>query len=273
MRERLKEHWPEYLMEAAGLGLFMLSACLFGTLLEHPASPARQALADADLRRALMGLAMGATAAILVYSPWGQRSGAHLNPAVTLTFLRLGKLAPPDAAFYALFQAAGGLAGVLLSAALLRGALAHPAVNWVATVPGAAGLAVAFLAEALISFGLMLCVLAVSSSRHARLTGLCAATLVATWIALEAPLSGMSMNPARTLASALPAGIFTGLWLYFLAPPLGMLLAAEAFSLLTRGRARHCAKLDHSPRLRCIFCGQPAAGEAAEERACRTATT
>jgi aquaporin Z len=259
MRDALRRHWPEYLIEAAGLGLFMVSACLFGTLLEHPGSPVRQALPDATLRRLLMGIAMGLTAAGIIYSPWGQRSGAHINPAVTLTFLRLGKVKREDAIFYAAAQIVGGLLGVMLAALLLRGALAHPAVSFVATVPGPAGTAVAFAAETAISFLLILTVLAVSSSRRPRLTGLAAATLVAAWILLEAPLSGMSMNPARSVASALPSGIWTGGWIYWLAPPCGMLLAAETFGAITRGRAQHCAKLDHPPDVPCIFCGASAA--------------
>lgn len=246
-------------MEAAGLGLFMISACLFGALVEHPGSPVRQALSDPTARRALMGIAMGVTAAALIYSPWGQRSGAHINPAVTLTFLRLGKLTRQDAFFYATAQLLGGLVGVLLAALVLGAALAHPAVSFVATVPGPAGIATAFAAETAISFVLILTVLTVSSSARPRLTGLAAATLVAVWIMLEAPLSGMSMNPARTLASALPSGIWTAAWVYFLAPPLGMLLAAESFGAITRGRARHCAKLDHPPDVPCIFCRASAA--------------
>jgi len=259
MRDALRRHWPEYLMEAAGLGLFMVAACLFGTLLEHPGSPVRQALADAGVRRLLMGLAMGGTAAALIYSPWGRRSGAHLNPSVTLTFLRLGKVKREDAVFYAAAQAAGGLLGVLLCALLLKDALAHPAVSFVATVPGPAGPAAAFAAEGGISFVLILTVLAVASSRRPRLTGLAAAVLVAAWITFEAPLSGMSMNPARTVASALPSGIWTAAWIYFLAPPLGMLLGAQTFGALTSWQARHCAKLDHAPGVRCIFCETAAA--------------
>src|SRR6266498_1068539 len=117
-------HWPEYLIEAAGLGLFMLSASVFGTMNEHPASLVRGALPDPFARRALMGLAMAATAIGLIYSPWGQRSGAHFNPAVTLTFFRLGKVAPRDAAAYALAQFAGGALGVMLSGAALGPLLA-----------------------------------------------------------------------------------------------------------------------------------------------------
>ncbi|MGH7166316.1 MAG: aquaporin, partial [Nitrospiraceae bacterium] len=109
VRDALARHWPEYLMEAAGLAVFMISAAVFTTVLEHPASPVRQAITDPVLRRALIGLAMGLTAIGIIYSPWGKQSGAHLNPAVTLTFLRLGKIQVADALFYVLAQFAGGL--------------------------------------------------------------------------------------------------------------------------------------------------------------------
>ena len=137
MLDALKLHWPEYLMEAAGLGVFMVSACLFGILLEYPGSPIQQAITDPFLRRVLMGLAMGLTAIGIIYSPWGKQSGAHLNPAIT--FFRLGKIAPWDATFYVLAQFAGGVAGVLLAAAALGGRIAHPSVLYVVTVPGAYG--------------------------------------------------------------------------------------------------------------------------------------
>jgi hypothetical protein len=78
MADAVRRAWPEYLMEAAGLGLFMLSACGFTVLLFHPASPATRFVPDPFLRRALIGLAMGLTAVVLVYSPLGKRSGAHL---------------------------------------------------------------------------------------------------------------------------------------------------------------------------------------------------
>ncbi len=261
----LRRHWPEYLMEAAGLGLFMVSACVFGALLEHPASTARQALSDPLVRRVLMGLAMGLTAVGIIYSPWGKQSGAHINPSVTLTFFRLGKVQAWDAAFYATAQCAGGLLGVLLSAALLGRALAHSTVNYVVTLPGPGGAGAAFAAEAGISFLLMLVILVVSNSPHERATGLCAGFLVATYITLEAPLSGMSMNPARTFASALPAMSWTAFWVYVTAPPLGMLLAAEAHRGLRGAHAVHCAKLHHQNPKRCIFCQDvpdPAVGTA-----------
>jgi aquaporin Z len=252
----LRTHWPEYACEAAGLALFMVSACFFCALLEHPSSPLRSALPDARVRRAAMGLAMGATAVGLIYSPWGKRSGAHINPAVTLTFFRLGRVAGWDAFFYVVAQYAGAAAGIVLALAIAPGAVMHPSVNYVVTAPGAGGWAVAMCAELAISFGLMFVVLTLTASpRWAPHTGLAAGALVASYIAVEAPFSGMSMNPARSAGSALVAHVWTAWWVYLVAPPAAMLLAAETY-VRTAGRARDgCAKLHHARNVRCIFCG------------------
>ena len=256
MREALRLHWPEYLMEAAELGLFMISASLFGVLLEYPGSPVHQALPNPMLRRVLMGMAMGTTAIAIIYSPLGKQSGAHFNPAVTLTFFRLGKVRGWDALFYVTAQFVGGLAGVLLVAAVLREMLAHPAVNYVATLPGSHGALAAWVAEVAITFILMSVILRVMSGRLARFTGAFAGMLVATYIALESPISGMSMNPARSFASAVPAHLLSTLWIYFTAPLLGMLLAAELYVRLMGRSQVTCAKLYHENDKRCIHCGK-----------------
>jgi aquaporin Z len=250
-----RPNWPEYLIEAAGLGLFMISASTFAVLLEHPSSPVRAALPDALARRAIMGLAMGTTAVALIYSPWGRRSGAHFNPAVTLTFFRLGKVAPRDLAGYVCAQFMGGAAGVAAARFALGPRLADPTINFVATRPGAAGPVGAFAAEFAITFLLMGVVLIFSNTpRLARHTGLAAGACVALFIAFEAPLSGMSLNPARTLASALAARDPAALWVYFTAPPLGMLAAAAAYRARRGASGVRCAKLQHSGGGRCIFC-------------------
>jgi aquaporin Z len=102
-----------------------------------------------------MGIAMGLTAIGIITSPWGQRSGAHMNPAVTLTFWSLRKIAPWDAFFYVLFQFIGGVSGVRMADALIGPPLQHSAVNYVVTMPGSRGLRVAFGAEFAISLLLM----------------------------------------------------------------------------------------------------------------------
>jgi aquaporin Z len=258
MRNALGKHWPEYLIEAWALGTFMVSAALFTALLEYPGSPFHQLISAGHLRRALIGLAMGLTAIALIYSPWGQKSGAHMNPATTLTFLRLGKIMPWDAAFYITAQFVGGVCGVLFSKLLLGQILAHPSVRYVATVPGPAGAEIAFVAEAVIACGMMLMVLyATNTPKLARYTGVFAGILVTLYITFEAPLSGMSINPARTVASAVPSGIWTQGWIYFVAPVLGMFLAAQLYRGLNGSRHLACPKLHHGTTQRCIFCGHP----------------
>jgi aquaporin Z len=258
----LKHHFPEYLMEAWGLALFMISACAFGVLLQHPSSPVQQAIPNATLRQVLMGAAMGLTNIVNIYSPWGKRSGAHLNPSVTWTFFRLGKVKSADAVFYAISQFIGGIAGVLIARVVLIGFVAHPAVNYVATIPGPGGPAIAFVAEVIISFILMLVVLSISNNaRLSRFTGWFASALVMLYISVEAPLSGMSMNPARTFGSALSANLWTVMWIYFVAPPVGMLLAAEVYLRFDGKPNAGCAKLHHQNPYRCIFCGKPRSGD------------
>ncbi len=241
-------------MEAALLGGFMASACAFCVLLEHPAGPVRRRLTSAFARRLLMGLAMGLTAVALIRSPWGQQSGAHMNPATTLAFWSLGKVAPVDAFFYILAQFAGGVAGVALSRLALGRLIQHAAVNYVVTTPGPSGPGPAWVAECAIAFGLMLTVLYVSNDAAlAPYTAWFAGALVAIYITVEAPLSGMSMNPARSFGSAAIARHWKAYWVYLTAPVAGMLLASGAYAALpTHGRV-YCAKLDHCNNRPCIF--------------------
>jgi len=254
MLTAFKQHWPEYVMEAVELGLFMFSACAFTVLLYHPSSPVAQTIHEGVWRRLLMGAGMGSTAIAIIFSPLGQRSGAHFNPSVTWTFFRLGKIEAPDAAFYTLFQFAGGITGVSVAWLTLRALVAHQSVNYAVTLPGPNGPLIAFFAEIIISFILMSVVLAVSNTKRlARWTGIFAGALVATYITIESPISGMSMNPARSLSSAVGAQVWMSLWIYFVAPPFGMLLAAEVYRRLTAGRAVVCAKLHHYNNHRCIF--------------------
>jgi aquaporin Z len=252
MIRALREHWPEYLCEAGELAIFMISAGLFTILLWYPRSPALEIIPSEFVRRMLTGVAMGATAIALVFSPLGKRSGAHFNPAVTLTFWRLGKVKNWDTLFYIIAQFTGGIVGVFAVALFVRMALSHPKVNYVATLPGPHGMIIAFVAEFLIAFILMSVVLRVSNTPGiARYTGVFAGALVATYITFEAPLSGMSMNPARTFGSAFVGHLWTGLWIYFTAPVLAMQLAATVY--LRRKGVVYCAKYHHFNRQRCIF--------------------
>ena len=251
-----KLHFPEYSIEAALLGLFMVSACLVTIFFELPSSPARLALPSPTARRALTGVAMGLTAIALIYSPWGQRSGAHMNPSVTLTFAWLRKIQPADALFYIAFQFLGAVVGVSLVSIAASVSLADPNVRYAATRPGPAGMLAAAIAEFSISFVHMSAVLRFSNHpRLKRITGLVSGTLVATYIAFESPYSGMSMNPARTFGSALPSGIWQGFAIYLLVPPIAMLAAARLYIARHGSESVACCKLDHTPKVDCIFCG------------------
>jgi aquaporin Z len=258
MIRALREHWPEYCIEAVCLGAFMISAGLLTALLEYPNSPVRQAMPNDFMRLALNGLAMGLTAIAIIYSPWGARSGAHMNPAVTWTFFRLGKVKAWDALFYPVFQTLGGIAGVLLVRLILGQIFTDAPVRCVVTVPGKTGVTAAFIAEMAIACGMMLMVLFMTNTpKLAHYTGLFGGTLVFLYITFEAPLSGMSINPARTVASALPSGVWTSVWIYFVAPISGMLLAVEIYKSMRTGARVACAKWNHDMRHRCIFCGHP----------------
>jgi aquaporin Z len=256
----LRRHLPEYASEAMGLGLFMVSACGFAILLFHPASPVTHAIPDPLARRALMGLAMGVTLVLNVHAPWGRRSGAHLNPAATLAFWRLGHVEPADLLGYAAAQVLGGILGVAAVAWIAGAALAHPSVHYVVTQPGPGGAGVALLGELAVLFVMFSAVLRLMASpRHGRWTPWIAGALLAIAITFESPLSGTSLNPARTLGSAVAAHDFRGFWVYLLAPPLATLAAVEAWCAELRARRATrggCAKLLHDEADDCIFCGQ-----------------
>jgi aquaporin Z len=176
-----------------------------------------------------------------------------MNPSVTLAFASLGKIAPWDAAFYVAAQLLGGLVGMQLAAFCIGSPLANPAVNYVVTQPGTGGWPAALGAEFAISAVLMSVVLCVSNSRFSRWTPFCAGTLVAVYIFFEAPISGMSMNPARTFGSGFAAHSYPALWIYFVAPPMGMWTAAQLFRSVPGLRKVYCAKLHHDNPARCIF--------------------
>jgi aquaporin Z len=246
-------HWPEYLIEASALGTFMISASLFTVLLEHPDSPVARAISDPVVRRLLMGLAMGLTAIAIIYSPAGARSGAHMNPATTVTFYRLGRVRGQDAVGYIAAQFVGALVGLIAARAVLASALSHPRVNYVATLPGPWGVGAAFAGEVAIAAILMTVVLVVSNGRHHRWTGAAAGALVAVFILVEAPVSGMSLNPARSLAPAIFSASLDTFWIYLIAPPTGMFLAAALYTRRRGLGAVLCARLNHTGPARCIF--------------------
>jgi aquaporin Z len=254
LSEALALHWPEYLMEGAELAIFMLAASLFGTLLFYAHSPVLQRLPNLPLRLIFMGLAMGLTAIGIILSPIGRRSGAHFNPAVSIAFLFLGKMHRLDTLFYVIAQFVGGAFGVFAARFLLGARLGDPSVRYVVTVPGRYGVFAAFLAECFMGWLMMTVVLAgANNPRFARFTWLFVGVLVMTYVIAFSTVSGFSVNPARTVASALFARVWTALWIYFLAPVAGMMSAAALYVMRSGSDAVLCAKIYHDQHSPCPF--------------------
>lgn len=232
----VRRHWANYLTEAAGIFLFLFVSGMAATAVHYPGSWLAQQLAGQPvLGRAVIGAVVGFTVVAIVYSPWGKRSGAHVNPAVTLAFWQLGKIRPADACWYLLAQMAGALLAGQALLGLLGRYFAHPEVDYALTLPGPQGAAVAFGAELLITFVMMaVLLLALHTKRLENLAGWLLGALLAFYVVVETPYSGMSLNPARSLGSAVAAGNYEALWVYLLAPPLAAWLAAVLFHLLFR---------------------------------------
>ena len=202
------------------------------------------------------GIAIASTVVALVYSPWGLRSGAHYNPAVTITFFALGRVTQVDAILYVLFQFGGAILGILVAGLLLGSLLKEPPTVWIVTQPGAHGVFVAFLAEFGIALLTMETILLTGGLlRLSRFTGVFVGVLIFLFVSFEAPISGFSMNPARSFGSAVVSGHWTAFWVYIFAPPAGMLAAALLHRMMPAGPSMNCTKLVRNSSQRCIHCG------------------
>jgi aquaporin Z len=250
----VKDHLPEYFAEFLGTAIMMIVGIGAVCVMFAADTPLRTWIPSDDLRRLLTGIIFAAGATAVVLSPLGQRSGGHLNPAVTLSFWWKGQVQTRDALAYCAAQIAGATLGVFV-VAMIGGTYAS-SVQLGLTLPGDGySAAVAFAAEIVITFLLVfLIVFCVNNQRFATKTPYLAGALVAFLVFVEAPISGTSLNPARSFAPSLLTSTFTDQWLYWLGPPIGALLAVIVFSRLVPGNDQGgCAKLFHTERYRCIF--------------------
>lgn len=239
LKASFKKNRKHYIQEALGLAIFMVSACFFSAMLYAEKSPWYYSIPNDAVRNIFMGVVMGLTALFIFYSPFTSPSGSQINPAVTLTFLRLDKICRFDAMFYTLFQFIGGTAAVYIMQLLMGHVLTDAPVNSAVTVPGKSGTLWALIVELIISFFTMAMVLFTSDHcKLKRYTRIFAGCFVCAWVILAGPVSGFGMNPARTFASALPAQIWTAFWIYMIIPVAGMLAAAELY-LLVKKKKRH----------------------------------
>lgn len=229
-------HWRHYLAEAAGLAFFIMSASIITTQLRYKEAWLHGIITTPFAQLATLGLLMSFVVAAIVYTPWGNKSGAHINPAVTIAMWRLGKIDTHDALFYIFSQFVGAVAAVQIAGLILGAGYMKDGTNYVVTQPGPAGATAAFIAEWIISFVLMMVLMwALNDEKREKYAGLMLAILLGFYLVVEEPFSGMSLNPARSFASAFAAREWKDFWIYFVAPISAMLAAAEIFRFATGG--------------------------------------
>lgn len=187
-----------------------------------------------------IALTFGLVVMVMIYSV-GNISGAHLNPAVTLGFLLSGRLEKREAFPFITSQ----VFGALIASLSLR--FLFPDHDHLGITAPAGSASQAFIMECFLSFLLMFVILNVSTG--AKEKGIMAGVAVGSTIALEAlfagPITGASMNPARSLAPALVSGHFESIWIYLTATILGA-LAACPFCRIIQG-TECCPSLDDNP--------------------------
>ena len=210
------EFFGTALLLAIGLSVVILD---FGA-----GSPIARLIPSAALRRLITGFLFGSTGALIAVSPLGKISGAHINPVVTLAFLIEGKIRARHAAGYAVAQLAGAVVGCL--PLLLWGGIGG-SVAYGSTVPGSGYPAwLATIGEIATTFALVILLLVfLGHKKIRRFTPLLLPFLYALMVFLEAPLSGTSTNPARSLGPSVVASQWHLWWVYWLGPALGALLA------------------------------------------------
>ena len=198
-------------------------------------------------RLLITGLLFAGTGSLVAVSPLGRRSGAHLNPVVTLAFWTQRTVHPHDLAGYVAAQLAGAVLGTV-AVGLVWGSDAT-ALNLGTTEPGSGTSPMqAVLIETLMTAALVGTVLMMTSSkRTARWTPLVLWPLIATLVWQGAPYTGTSLNPARSFGPAVLAPHATPYWIYVVGPLLGGAVAVGLFALLKNTNVV-TAKLFHDPR-------------------------
>ncbi len=247
-------HWSEYGAEFLGtaFNLFVgFSAIVFDF---GKGLPMESFIPNGSMRLLITGLIFAGSGSLFTISPLGKLSGAHLNPCVSLAFWAQGKMHKHDIIGYIVAQFIGGITAAT-AVVVVWGSYAASVSNAM-TLPGNGyPLWYVFLAEVTMTFLLVLSIfIFLSSHRLMRWTPLMTWFLIATMVWLEAPISGTSLSPARSIGPALVSWYWKDQWLYCIAPIIGAMLAVVAFRLIAMGeRELLTAKLFHVPNFRCIF--------------------
>ncbi len=225
--------WRIFLAEFAGTGLLLLVGLSLVTFMFGVGSPMEGIIPSVALRRIITGFLFGGTGALIALSAIGRESGAHINPVVTMAFRLYGKIDLRTAAVYILGQLAGAVAGCL--PLLLWGSMGR-SVSFGATQPGPGySVLIALLGEVITTFTMVtLLILFLAFRRIRPFTPAMFPFLYAIMVPLEASISGISTNPARSFGPAVVSGQWQAWWIYWVGPILGALLATLACSFLAK---------------------------------------
>ena len=220
--------WTLFLAELVGTALLILVGLSVVIVDFGQGSPVGHWLPNAGWRRLITGFLFGSTGALIALSPLGKESGAHINPVVSLSFWLMGKLRGRHTLGYVLAQLLGAIIGAL--PLLAWGAMGR-SVEFGATEPGADyGPGWALLGEVITTFAMVIGLFFFIRHRKIRaFTPALFPVLYAVMVFLEAPISGTSTNPARSLGPAVIAGVWQDWWVYWLGPLIGALLGVATY--------------------------------------------
>ena len=225
--------WRLFSSEAIGTAALVFGGVSMVIVMSGDGSPVARLVPNEWVRTALTAFLFGCVGTAVALSRVGKESGAHINPAVTMSFWMMRKLDGRAAVGYILAQLAGASVGAL--PLLAWGAMGR-SVAFGATIPGAGySTTTVVMGEAVTTFALLttLCVfLAFPPLR--RFTPFVIPFLYAVMVPLEAQISGTSTNPARTVGPALISGRWDGWWIYWVGPMIGALAAVIACSSIAK---------------------------------------
>jgi aquaporin Z len=232
-KKRWSFPWWTFIAEFAGTGLLLLVGLSLVTFMFGAGSPMAGFIPSVTLRRIITGFLFGGTGALIALSHLGKKSGAHINPVVTMAFRLYGKIDARTAAVYILGQLSGAVVGCL--PLLLWGSIGR-SVSFGATMPGQGySTAAALLGEVVTTFVMVsLLIVFLGFRRIRRFTPAMFPVLYAIMVPLEAAISGISTNPARSFGPAVVSGQWQAWWIYWVGPILGALLASLACSMLAK---------------------------------------
>ena len=227
-----------YASEFFGTAILMIAGVSAISLSFGESSQVGSLIPNQILRLAFAGAGFGLGAVVVVYSTLGQTSGGHLNPALTIAFWMQDKIETKKLAPYIVSQCLGSLAGTALVAIVipeLSSSVGHGVTNVAEIItPGIAILLEAFL---MMIFVFMIFWMTASHDRS-RYTGLMVFLYLVVFVPLEGPLTGTSINPARSIGPAIVANNYADLAVYIIGPIIG----AVAGTLIAR------YLLNHRPR-------------------------